>query len=100
MLYRMVVGECREVGACLMKNKAELYQWLDPIVMHQMKPNELARLKVAEYAIQERVIAQHTERACGTQQVRCDSGAQQWGMWDVTARACGHMGCNRRCKFN
>ena len=75
MPYRTAVGEHKETGACLTENKAEPYQWLDPIVMHQMKPDELARLKVAEYAIQERVIVQHTEKACGTQQVRCNSGA-------------------------
>ena len=66
MPYRTVVGERREADACLMKNKAEPYQWLDPIIMHQMKPDELARLKVVEYTIQERVIMQHIERACGT----------------------------------
>ena len=66
MPYRMAVGEYREAGACLMENKAEPYQWLDPIIMHQTKPDELARLKVVEYAIQQRVVAQHTERAYGT----------------------------------
>ena len=72
--YRTAVGECREVGACLTENKAEPYQWLDPIIIHQTKPDELARLKVVEYAIQERVVIQYTERACGTQQVRRNSG--------------------------
>ena len=83
-----------EAGACLTENKAELYQWLDPTVTHQTKPDELVRLKVAEYAIQERVVAQHTERACGTQQVRRDSGACGMrqpgcvGTWDATGGAC------------
>ena len=77
-----------------MENKAELYQWLDPTVMHQTKPDELVRLKVAEYAIQERVIAQHTARVCGMQQARRDSGARgmrqpgRVGTWDATGGAC------------
>ena len=61
MPYRTAVGERREAGACLTENKVEPYQWLDSIVTHQTKPDELARLKVAEYAIQERVVGQRTE---------------------------------------
>ena len=83
-----------EAGACPTENKAELYQWLYLTVMHQTKPDELARLKVAEYAIQERVVVQHTERACGTRQARCDSRARgmrqpgRVGTWDTTGGAC------------
>ena len=118
MPYRTAVGEHREVGACLMENKAEPYQWLDPIIMYQTKPDKLVRLKVVEYAIQERVVTQHTERACGTRQARCNSracGMQQpghVGMWDTTGGVCrmqqaggvghdrqgmtvGHVGHNR-----
>ena len=51
MPYRMAVSEHREVGACLMENKAEPYQWSDLIITHQTKPDELVKLKVAEYAI-------------------------------------------------